>query len=118
MEKTIVIDGKSIKFKSTGGTVRRYRNQFGSDFFADVIKLSPIMQLKEKGIDTSNLSYDVIKHLNFEVFENIAWTLAKTADNDIPDPDAWFDQFDAFPVMDILPQLQDLIQHSFKGKKK
>src|SRR5690625_5827270 len=109
MEKTLTIDGKQVKFKSTAGTTRRYRNQFGKDLFADMIKMYPIMQLQEKGIDTNELDYEALQHLDFGVFENIMWALAKTADDSIPDPDTWFDEFDEFPIMDILPEVQSLI---------
>jgi|SRR5690625_1705899 len=118
VEKSLTIDGKQVRFKSTGGTLRRYRNQFGRDFFADVMKMFPLMQAMEKGIDTNNLDYQSLQSLDFEVFENIMWTLAKTADDSIPDPDTWFDSFDTFPVMDILPEVQGLISKSLEGVKK
>ncbi len=118
MEKTITIHEKQVKFKSTAGTVRRYRNQFGKDFFADIVKMYPLMQLKEKGLDTNNMDYEALQHLDFSVFENIMWALAKTADNNISDPDTWFDGFETFPIMEVLPEVQELIRHSLEGKKK
>lgn len=118
MEKTITIDGKQIRLKSTGGTARRYRNQFGNDFFGDFMKLHPVVELYEKGIDTNNLDYETLQHLNFEVFENFLWALAKTADDSIADPDFWFDEFDEMPIMDILPQIQDLMNKSLETSKK
>ena len=118
MEKSLTIDGKQVRFKSTAGTLRRYRNQFRKDFFADVMKLYPLMQLQEKGIDINNLDYQTLQNLDFSVFENIMWALAKTADDSIPDPDTWFDQFDEFPIMDVLPGVQDLIEKSLQSIKK
>ena len=32
MEKTLTIDGKQIRFKSTAATLIRYKTQFGRDF--------------------------------------------------------------------------------------
>jgi hypothetical protein len=118
MEKTLTIDGKQVTFKSTAGTVRRYRNQFGQDFFADIVKMYPLMKTLSKGADMDKLSYDELKQLDFSAFENIAWALCKTADNSIKSPDAWFDDFDSFPIAEILPELQELIFHSLQGKKK
>lgn len=118
MEKTLTIDGKKVTFKSTAGTLRRYRNQFGRDFFADIVKMMPLMQLYESGIDTNKLDYSILKQLDFSVFENIMWALAKTADKSIPDPDEWFDSFDEFPIMEILPEIQDLITSSIQTVKK
>mgnify|MGYP001287860346 CR=1 FL=1 len=118
VEKTLTIDGKKVTFKSTAGTLRRYRNQFGRDFFADIVKMMPLMQLYESGIDTNELDYSILKQLDFSVFENIMWALAKTADKSIPDPDEWFDSFDEFPIMEILPEIQDLITSSIQTVKK
>ena len=118
VEKTLTIDGKKVTFKSTAGTLRRYRNQFGRDFFADIVKMMPLMQLYENGIDTNELDYSILKQLDFSVFENIMWALAKTADKSIPDPDEWFDSFDEFPIMEILPEIQDLITSSIQTVKK
>lgn len=117
MEKTITIDGKKVRFKSTGGTARRYRNQFNRDFFADLLQLYPIMQLKKEGFDTNNLDLEIIKKLSFEVFENITWTLAKTADKSIPEPEEWLEQFDELPIFDILPKIQDLMMSSLQSAK-
>ena len=39
MEKIIRIDDKDIKFKSTAGTLMRYRNHFGRDFIKDIVAL-------------------------------------------------------------------------------
>lgn len=118
MEKTLTIDGKKVTFKSTAGTVRRYRNQFGHDFFADIAKLFPLMKALQSGTDIEKMSYEELKHLDFSSFENICWALCKTANDSINDPDAWFDEFESFPVMEILPKIQDLIYHSLQGKKK
>lgn len=51
MEKTILIDGKQVTFKSTAATPLRYKRQFGKDFFADIIKLSALDGLNSKKID-------------------------------------------------------------------
>jgi len=118
LEKTLTIDGKQVLFKSTGGTARRYRNQFGEDLFADLMKMSPLMEMKEKGLSTADLNREALQIIDFSVFENISWALAKTADPEIPDPDTWLDGFDEFPIMDIFPELQDLIEKSLQTKKK
>jgi hypothetical protein len=118
MEKTLTIDGKQVTFKSTAGTVRRYRNQFGNDFFADIVKMYPLMKTLSSGVDLDKMKPEELKQLDFSAFENICWALAKTADNTIKDPDTWFDGFDTFPIADILPEIQELIFHSLQGKKK
>ena len=98
METTIKIDGKDVTFKSTGSAPLRYKMQFKRDFFADLIKLD-----KAK---------NDITLIDLEVFYNIAWVYAKTADPTIPPPLEWLDTFDTFPIMEIMPKLQDIITSS------
>ncbi len=42
MERTITIDGKQVRLKSTAATVKRYKAQFRRDLFADMLKLGVI----------------------------------------------------------------------------
>ncbi|MDU2670592.1 MAG: hypothetical protein E7C49_01145 [Clostridium sp.] len=113
MEKTIEIDGKSIKFKSTAATPLRYKAQFGKDFFVDIMKLSSL-----EGLNADKIDIEKIDKLDFEVFYNIIWVLAKTADKKIAEPIAWLDEFNEFPLFEIIPELQDLILSSIQTKKK
>lgn len=113
MEKTIEIDGKKICFKSTAATPLRYKSQFGKDFFVDIMKLSRL-----DGLNSKKINIEKIEKLDFEVFYNIIWVLAKTADKKIPDPITWLDGFDEFPLFEIIPELQDLILASIQTKKK
>lgn len=113
MEKTIEIDSKKIRFKSTAATPLRYKAQFGKDFFADIMKLSALEGLNSKKIDLKK-----IDKLDFEVFYNIIWVLAKTANKTIPEPITWLDEFEEFPLFEIIPELQDMILASMQTKKK
>ncbi|MFQ8922350.1 MAG: hypothetical protein ACLR60_10690 [Clostridium paraputrificum] len=113
MEKTIEIDNKKVSFKSTAATPLRYKAQFGKDFFVDIMKLSGLDGFNPKKIDLKK-----IDKLDFEVFYNIIWVLAKTANKKIPDPITWLDEFEEFPLFDIIPELQDLILSSMQTKKK
>lgn len=113
MEKTIEIDGKKICFKATAATPLRYKSQFGKDFFVDIMKLSSL-----DGLNSKKINIEKIEKLDFEVFYNIIWVLAKTADKKIPDPITWLDGFDEFPLFEIIPELQDLILASIQTKKK
>lgn len=117
MEKTLVIDGKAVRFKSTAATTLRYKAQFGTDFFVDLLKMKPILDALEKDLDFDELEYETLKHLDFELFYRIIWVLAKTADKTIPEPIEWLDTFSEFPIKEILPELQDLLAASFQGKK-
>jgi len=111
MEKTIVIDDKQVTFKSSGAVPKRYKMQFQRDFFADLLAMEGVIKSEEPKVEE-------IRKIDFEVFYDIAWTLAKTADNGIKDPLAWLDEFEYFPIVEILPQIQDMLAASISSKKK
>lgn len=117
MEKTLYIDGKQVRFKSTGGTLLRYKMQFGSDFLSDISKLASI-EISEEDLEDTKKKIEAIGKIDMEAMYNFIWVLAKTADKNIPEPLEWLDEFETFPIMDILPELMDLIQSSFINKKK
>lgn len=102
MEKVLNIGGKEIKMKSTAGTMMRYRNNFNRDFIKDLVKLQTKLNDKlEKGQE--------FEALDLDLFEKIAWCMAKTADNSIPDIEHWLDEFDTFDIMQVLPELMNLL---------
>lgn len=117
MEKTLIIDGKPVKFKSTAATPLRYKAQFGKDFFSEIVKMNKLTKLKFND-ENGEPDYDAMALIDFEVFYNIVWALAKSGDPTISDPITWLDGFEEFPMFEILPELQDLMAHSIKGKKK
>lgn len=99
MEKTIVIDGKSVKFKATAATLRIYRMKFQRDLMVDLAKLT-------MGLKANNNNFNII---DLEVFENVAYVMAKQADPTIPDTaDEWLDGFETFAIRDILPGILSL----------
>jgi hypothetical protein len=116
MEKTIVIDGKKIGFKTNGATPLRYKAQFQRDYFKEILKLAPLEKLQKK--KNKEITPSDLDALDFEVFYNIAWTMAKTYDPTIPEPLEWLETFEEFPIAEIIPQLQDLMVSSFQTSKK
>ena len=124
MEKTLKIDNKNITFKCTAGTLYRYKQQFGSEFLADASGLMEFGNSKKKkkvtssdGKITFQDEYDFTK-LNLELLYNLAWTMAKTADNTIPDPQAWLDSFDTFPLTTIAEPIMDMLAKSVEMNSK
>lgn len=102
MEKIINIDGRNVKFKSTGAYLLRYKAQFGRDAIQDIFKLNDVMDPKTREIKD-------ISSLDLEVFYNLVWVLAKTADNTIDAPMDWLDGFGEFPLMEIMPEVMEMI---------
>jgi hypothetical protein len=111
MEKSILIDGKEVKLKSTAATPLRFKAQFGKDYFAELIKLNKLSNFKDG-------NYESLENVDFEVFYNIIWSLAKTADKSISEPILWLDEFEEFPLFEIIPEIQDMITASIATKKK
>lgn len=118
MEKILNIDGRPVKFKSTGAFLLRYKQQFKRDALKDIFKLSDaveevrsIEKNETTGEELITISHQVkdIDALDLEVFYNLIWTLAKTADKDIPPPIDWLDTFDSFVLDEILTDLSELI---------
>jgi len=101
MEKILNIDGRQVKFKSTGAFLLRYKAQFGRDALQDIFKLQG--SLDEHG---QIVNIDV---LDLEVIYDLVWSLAKTADPNIPPPMEWLDGFSEFPLMEIVPEITDMI---------
>ena len=104
MEKTLTIDGKQIRFKHTGGTLMRYRNQFNSEFFADLSALGTAQSDPTK--------------VNFAVIENMIWTFAKTADDSVPDPQTWYDSFEDIDILEVWSELSELTAKALKTLQK
>jgi len=116
MEKTIIIDGKEVRLKCTGATPLRYKSQFGKDFFAEILKLNVVQKLIDGKLD--KIKREDLDKLDFDIFYNIVWVMAKTADPDIPEPISWLDEFDVFPILEIIPEIQDMLIASLQSKKK
>ena len=124
MEKTIYIDNRAVTFKSTGAFLLRYKAQFRRDALKDLVKLEPILSKLQVKQDTGTqeekdaAAIEVFDTLDLELFFNMAWVMAKTADPTIPEPMLWLDTFGEFPVMDIFEELQDVLSASIAVSKK
>ena len=102
IQKNITIDRIDVPFKASAAVPRLYRLKFRRDIYQDFAALQ-----KSVGENTEKSSALDIESL--EVFENIAYIMAKHADAAIPSsPDEWLEQFNTFSIYEILPQLIDL----------
>lgn len=116
IQKNITIDGIDVPFKASAAVPRLYRLKFRRDIYQDFAALQ-----KSVGENTEESSALDIESL--EVFENIAYIMAKHADPVVPaSPDEWLEQFNTFSIYEILPQLIDLwglnVETQVKSKKK
>lgn len=68
----------------------------------------------QPSIDLSNVD---LKKIDFEVIYDLVWLYAKTADPNLPDPITWLDGFEEFPIYEIIPEINDMIQSTMGAKK-
>ena len=100
--KKVEIDGKQVPFKASAAIPRIYRLKFQRDIYKDLSAL-------EKSINQANPDDSNLDLLSLEMFENIAFVMAKHADPNIPDtPEEWLDEFNTFSIYQVLPQLIEL----------
>ena len=114
--KTVEIAGKQVSFKASAAIPRLYRIKFGRDIFKDLISLKGLVQSSEEG-ETA------LSNADLEIFENVAYLMAKHADPAQPDSiDDWLDQFDMFAIYEVLPVILELwtanIATQVESKKK
>ena len=102
IRKIVNIDEVEVPFKASAAIPRLYRLKFGRDIYRDFASL----QKNVRKNDEENSGLDIE---SLEVFENIAYIMAKHADSSVPnDPDEWLEQFNTFSIYEILPQLIEL----------
>ena len=102
ISKIVKIDEVEVPFKASAAIPRLYRLKFGRDIYRDFASL----QKNVRKNDEENSGLDIE---SLEVFENIAYIMAKHADSNVPnDPDEWLEQFNTFSIYEILPQLIEL----------
>ena len=115
MKQNIEIDGRQVAFKASAAIPRIYRMKFHRDIYKDLRAL-------EKAVGDGSEEQSDLDVFSLEMFENIAYVMAKHADPSIPDtPEEWLDQFNTFSIYQVLPRLIQLwglnVQTDIQSKK-
>lgn len=115
MVKELLIDGKQVPFKASAAIPRIYRIKFGRDIYKDLREL-------EKAVGDNKEESSGLDTFSLEMFENIAYIMAKHADPTVPNsPEEWLDEFNTFSIYQILPQIIELwglnVQTEIQSKK-
>ena len=113
--KKIVIDGQEVAFRASAAIPRIYRVKFHRDIYKDLRAL-------EKAVGDNSESESNLDMFSLEMFENIAFVMAKHADPTIPDtPEEWLDDFSTFSIYQVLPSIIELwglnVQTDIQSKK-
>ena len=97
MKQNIEIDGKQVPFRASAAIPRIYRMKFHRDIYKDLRAL-------EKSLGEGNPEESSLDMFSLEMFENIAYIMAKHADASVPDsPEEWLDGFNTFSIYQVLP---------------
>lgn len=115
MVKELLIDGRQVPFKASAAIPRIYRIKFGRDIYKDLREL-------EKTVGDNKEEASSLDTFSLEMFENIAYIMAKHADPSVPNsPEEWLDEFNTFSIYQILPQIIELwglnVQTEIQSKK-
>ena len=102
-EKTVLVSGKEVRFRSSAAIPRLYRIKFKRDIFKDLSKLEE--SYKGKADDGEDLQIE-----DLEIFENVAYIMAFHADPTIPGTiEEWLDEFEMFSIYKVLPEILELV---------
>ena len=115
LTKTVNIDGKDVTFKASAAIPRIYRNRFHRDIYKDLRSL-------EKAVGEGDEQNSNLDLFSLEMFENIAYVMAKHADPNIANsPEEWLDEFNTFSIYQVLPSIIELwglnVQTDIESKK-
>lgn len=107
LRKKVEIDGREVEFKASAAVPRIYRMKFRRDLFMDLQKIAKSVKKKGKKEDKESSEIPIE---DLEMFENIAYVMAKHADPENVPPDImdWLEQFNTFSIYQILPAILEL----------
>ena len=139
MEIKVTIDDREVRFKKTGGTMRRYKSMFGREWFADLDRIARMQRkaaevAKAEGYDVDKKKPDTkkktgkkdaeedlsdqqvfalsaaIAQFDSDPYYDMLYIMAKEADPDIPDNlDDWLDTFDDFAFLDVWAKVSPML---------
>ena len=130
MERTINIGDKEVRLSNNIGWTMEYRDQFNRDIIPTIMPMiAGIIDTAVSLISSTGKTEDLeledlvemakseeffealLKLSSFEFVDilNITWSLAKAADEKIPEPKKWIRQFDEFPIDEIGPVIGSMI---------
>lgn len=138
MEKIIEISGVPVKFSNNVGWTIEYRDQFGKDVLETMMPVitttveTAAAVINENGAANNIKLIDItqaiegramdlmlpLSQLGFvDTIVNVAWAMAKAADETIDPPKQWVRQFDNFYVDEIAPEIWKLASVGLASSK-
>lgn len=108
MDAKIRIADREVPVRKTGGTVLRYKRQFGREFLTDLQKILVLRSsLTEES--TPEEKAQIVLSTETEWMYDILFIMAQQADPTITDELEWLDRFDDFNVWQVFDQIMPLL---------
>lgn len=108
MTKTVVIDGREVRLRASASIPRLYRIKFRRDIMQDMAQINAAVNKSEQGGGCIPLEV-------LELFENVAYLMAKHADKSVPDTvEEFLDGFDTFSIYAVFPVISEMWQDNIR----
>ncbi|HEW1569036.1 TPA: hypothetical protein VZ814_001866 [Streptococcus pneumoniae] len=125
MERLYQIGDQEFRLVTNGYTPIAYKNQFGRDYFQDMmnmfqgdalLKMVALSQ-EQKEVDVSQLDMSMLKDFDMTFFNRLFWTFVKSGDPTIKPYDNFYMDLKYFPVQDVAPVLMEMLEANIATKK-
>ena len=117
MRRIVMIGDKPLVLESNAFTVILFKKQFNKDFFGELFKLAKLFKGKQE-INPENMSDEQIEKFDTNIFNELFWTFACTANENIPNFTDFFKEYSELNTIGIMNDVLELIQHSMVTQKK
>lgn len=112
MEKIVQVDGKNVRMRASALIPRLYRFKFGRDVMKDMMNLKKaykkVQELPDDATEEEKQEAQ-LSVLDLTIFENMAYIMAKHADNTVPDTvEEWLDKYETFSIYEVFPTMLEL----------
>lgn len=130
MTRTVTIDGREVKLRASASIPRLYRIKFRRDIMQDMVTIRKAMEnasgaaqdaltaASEPGEDRGPAGGDgpsCIPLECLEMFENVAYLMAKHADPSVPGTvEEWLDGFDTFSIYSVFPVISEMWEDNIR----
>ena len=130
MTRTVMIDGREVPLRASASIPRLYRIKFRRDIMQDMVTIQNAVEKasreareaddrqEEAGEGTGGQPLETASSIPLEcleMFENVAYLMAKHADPAVPGTvEEWLDGFDTFSIYAVFPVISEMWDENVK----
>lgn len=130
MTRTVMIDGQEVPLRASASIPRLYRIKFHRDIMQDMVAIRNAVEKAsreareaasrqvEAGEGTEGQPLETASSIPLEcleMFENVAYLMAKHADPAVPGTvEEWLDGFDTFSIYAVFPVISEMWDENVK----